>query len=59
MIAYAVRRVLDAKVVASAVLWGGVPRLLLQAGREKRAELFTGMALRPPQPVGQRRPCVR
>ena len=45
MIAYAVRRVLDTKVVASAVLWGGVPRVLLQAGREKRAELFTSTAL--------------
>ena len=35
------RLVLDTKVVASAVLWGGVPRLLLQAGREWRVELFT------------------
>ena len=31
--------------VASAVLWGGVPRLLLQARREKRVELFTSAAL--------------
>ena len=39
------RLVLDTNVVASAVLWGGVPRLLLQAGREKRIELFTSAAL--------------
>lgn len=39
------RLVLDTNVVASAVLWGGVPRLLLQAGREKRVELFTSAAL--------------
>ena len=37
----------------------GVPRLLLQAGREKRVELFTSMALPPPQPAGQWRPWVR
>ena len=35
------RLVLDTHVVASAVLWGGVPRLLLQAAREKRVELFS------------------
>ena len=39
------RLVLDTNVVASAVLWGGVPRLLLQAGRDKRVELFTSAAL--------------
>ena len=39
------RLVLDTNVVASAVLWGGVPRLLLQAGRDKRIELFTSAAL--------------
>lgn len=39
------RLVLDTNVVASAVLWGGLPRLLLQAGREKRVELFTSAAL--------------
>ncbi len=39
------RLVLDTNVVASAVLWGGVPRRLLQAGREKRVELFTSAAL--------------
>ena len=39
------RLVLDTNVVASAVLWGGVPRLLLQTGREKRVELFTSAAL--------------
>ena len=39
------RLVLDTNVVASAVLWGGMPRLLLQAGREKRVEVFTSAAL--------------
>lgn len=39
------RLVLDTNVVASALLWGGVPLLLLQAGREKRVELFTSAAL--------------
>lgn len=39
------RWVLDTNVVASALLWGGVPRLLLQAGREKRIELFTSAVL--------------
>ena len=39
------RLVLDTNVVASAVLWGGVPLLLLQAGREKRVDLFTSAAL--------------
>lgn len=39
------RLVLDTNVVASALLWGGVPRLLLQAGRDKRVELFTSTAL--------------
>ena len=32
-------------MVVSALLWGGEPRLLLQAGREKRVELFTSTAL--------------
>jgi putative PIN family toxin of toxin-antitoxin system len=40
-----VRLVLDTNVVASALLWGGVPRLLLQAGREKHVELFTSAPL--------------
>lgn len=35
------RLVLDSNVVASAMLWGGTPRLLLAAAREKRIELFT------------------
>lgn len=35
------RVVLDTNVVASAILWGGTPRALLQAAREKRIELFT------------------
>ncbi|MFO1192911.1 MAG: PIN domain-containing protein [Rhodoferax sp.] len=39
------RLVLDTNVVASAVLWGGGPRLLLQAGRERRVRLFTSAAL--------------
>ena len=39
------RLVLDTNVVASAVLWGGLPRLLLQSGREKQVELFTSAAL--------------
>jgi putative PIN family toxin of toxin-antitoxin system len=36
-----VRVVLDTNVVASAILWGGTPRVLLQAAREKRIEIFT------------------
>lgn len=39
------RLVLDTNVVASALLWGGLPRRLLQAGRERRATLFTSPAL--------------
>ena len=39
------RVVLDTNVVASALLWGGVPRLLLHAGHEKRVDLFTSAAL--------------
>lgn len=39
------RLVLDTNVVASAVLWGGVPRQLLQNGREKRVSLFTSIRL--------------
>lgn len=39
------RLVLDTNVVASAMLWGGTPRLLLQAGREHRVELFTSAPL--------------
>lgn len=35
------RLVLDTNVVVSAILWGGRPRLLLQARREKRVELYT------------------
>ena len=40
-----IRLVLDTNVVASAMLWGGNPKLLLQAGRENRVKLFTGVAL--------------
>lgn len=39
------RLVLDTNVVASALLWGGVPRLLLQAAREKRVARFTSTPL--------------
>ena len=39
------RLVLDTNVVASALLWGGAPRLLSQAAREKRVELFTSTPL--------------
>lgn len=39
------RLVLDTNVVASAMLWGGNPLLLLQARREKRVELYTNMAM--------------
>lgn len=39
------RLVLDTNVVASALLWGGSPRLLLQAARDKRIQLFTSTPL--------------
>jgi uncharacterized protein len=39
------RLVLDTNVVASAMLWGGLPLRLLQAGREGRVELFTSAPL--------------
>lgn len=39
------RLVLDTNVAASAMLWGGHPKLLLQARREKRIELFTSVAM--------------
>lgn len=39
------RVVLDTNVVASAILWGGTPRLLLNAAREKRIDLFTSTLL--------------
>jgi putative PIN family toxin of toxin-antitoxin system len=35
------RLVLDTNVVASAMLWGGSPKLLLLARREKRVDLYT------------------
>lgn len=38
------RLVLNTSVVASGLLWGGAPRLLLTTGRERRVALFT----RPP-----------
>lgn len=39
------RWVLDTNIVASAMLWGGKPLHLLQAGRDKRVELFTSTPL--------------
>lgn len=39
------RLVLDTNVVASSMLWGGSPKLLLQARREKRVDLYTSMPL--------------
>lgn len=39
------RLVLDSNVVASAMLWGGNPKQLLQARREKHIELFTSVAM--------------
>ncbi|MDO8465718.1 MAG: putative toxin-antitoxin system toxin component, PIN family [Gallionella sp.] len=39
------RLVLDTNVVASAMLWGGRPKLLLQARHEKRIELYTSTPL--------------
>jgi putative PIN family toxin of toxin-antitoxin system len=39
------RLVLDTNVVASALLWSGPPRQLLQAARERRVELFTSTPL--------------
>lgn len=39
------RLVLDTNVVASAMPWGGSPKLLLQARRERRVELYTSTPL--------------
>ena len=39
------RLVLDTNVVASALLWGGTPRFLLEAARERRVELATSTPL--------------
>lgn len=39
------RLVLDTNVVTSAMLWGGSPKLLLQARSEKRIELYTSTPL--------------
>ena len=39
------RLVRDTNVVASGLLWGGLPGQLLQAAREKRVELFTSVPL--------------
>jgi len=39
------RAVLDTNVVASGLLWNGVPRQLLHAGREKKIRLYTSAPL--------------
>jgi putative PIN family toxin of toxin-antitoxin system len=39
------RVVLDTNVVASALLWGGKPLQLLQAGRQRRIQLHTSTSL--------------
>lgn len=39
------RVVLDTNVVASGFLWGGAPRQLLQAAREKKLQLYTSTPL--------------
>ncbi len=39
------RIVLDTNVVASALLWQGPPRQLLQAARDRRIELFSSVPL--------------
>lgn len=39
------RAVLDTNVVASGLLWGGAPRQLLQAAREKKLQLYTSTIL--------------
>lgn len=39
------RLVLDTNVVASAILWGGAPRQLLESGREQSTRLFTSLPL--------------
>lgn len=39
------RAVLDTNVVASGLLWGGAPRQLLQASREKKLQLYTSTVL--------------
>lgn len=39
------RLVLDTNVVASAMLWDGPPRLLLQAARERRIVLYTSVPM--------------
>lgn len=39
------RVILDTNVVASGFLWGGVPRQLLQAAREKKLHIYTSTTL--------------
>ena len=39
------RLVLDTNIVVSALLWGGRPRLLVEAAQERKIELFTSNSL--------------
>ena len=39
------RLVLDTNVVISGLLWGGLPRQLLELGRDGQVELFTSSVL--------------
>lgn len=39
------RLVLDTNVVVSALLWGGTPRVLFEAARQQKIELFTSVPL--------------
>ncbi|HFD86273.1 MAG TPA: putative toxin-antitoxin system toxin component, PIN family [Gammaproteobacteria bacterium] len=39
------RIVLDTNIVVSALIWGGVPRQLLNLGRDNRTTLFTSSLL--------------
>jgi len=39
------RAVLDTNILVSALLWGGIPKQLLDAGRNRRLTLLTGAAL--------------
>lgn len=45
MQAAARRTVVHLNVVASAILWSGTPRMLLQAARDRRIEIFTRTAM--------------
>lgn len=39
------RLVLDTNIVVSGLVWGGMPRQLLDLGRDRRVRLFTSTAL--------------